>query len=152
MKVEITTAAFNPWQRLQEHETGLDSRRQCGAAATFVGTMRDFNDGDMVQALWLEHYPGMTEGYLQQISASARQRWGLLDSLIIHRVGAMQPGDTIVLVAAWAAHRAEAFAACRYLIEELKARAPFWKRETRPGGERWVEHNTPADPACDHSS
>jgi len=97
-----------------------------------------------VQMLFLEHYPQMTEHYLRKISAQAMQQWQIMDTLIVHRVGAMSPNDTIVLVAAWAAHRGAAFDACRYLIEELKHRAPFWKRETLPTGARWVEHNTPA--------
>ncbi|OAD22628.1 molybdopterin synthase, large subunit [Candidatus Thiomargarita nelsonii] len=97
--------------------------------------------GETVQSMFLEHYPGMTEKYLHSISETALQRWSLLDALIIHRVGEMQPGDTIVLVAAWAGHRAPAFEACRFLIEQLKSRAPFWKRESLDEGIRWVEKN-----------
>jgi molybdopterin synthase catalytic subunit len=103
--------------------------------------MRDFNQGQPVAAMTLEHYPGMTEGYLEKISAEARQRWPLLDTLVIHRVGPLTPAEPIVLVAAWSAHRADAFAACRYLIDELKTRAPFWKLEQLPDRERWVENN-----------
>ncbi len=142
--IEITNEAFNPWTALQAAEQRLQAQRgDCGALVSFVGTMRDFNEGEKVQTLWLEHYPAMTERYLHRISAQAQAQWELLDTLIIHRVGAMQPSDTIVLTAAWAAHRAPAFAACSYLIETLKHQAPFWKRETLATGSRWVTHNTP---------
>ncbi|MCP4701676.1 MAG: molybdenum cofactor biosynthesis protein MoaE [Gammaproteobacteria bacterium] len=143
MKVEIISEAFNPWAVLQTHEQELLARRnKCGAAAVFVGAMRDYNEGDTVQAMFLEHYPGMTDKYLRKISEEASERWELLDTLIVHRVGDMLPGDNIVLVAAWAGHRAPAFDACRFLIEELKSRAPFWKREILEEGTRWVEKNT----------
>lgn len=144
MKVELSAAPFNPWTYLQNHEKNL-SIGQYGAVVNFIGTMRDFNEGDEVSAMFLEHYPGMTEKYLRQLSETAMQRWQIQDTLIIHRVGQILPGDTLVLTAAWAAHRAAAFAACRYLIEELKSNAPFWKQETlRSGEKRWVTHNTPA--------
>jgi len=143
MKVEIIAQEFNPWHCLQIYEEILKNQQgQYGAIATFIGTMRDYNEGDNVQSMFLEHYPGMTESYLRKISIEAQQRWDLLETLIIHRVGEIQPGETIVLVAAWAGHRAPAFMACRYLIEELKHRAPFWKRETLDNGVRWVEKNT----------
>lgn len=144
MRVIVTETAFQPWQVLQEYERELlQYHRKIGAVSTFVGTMRDNNEGDAVKSLFLEHYPQMTEHYLNKISQHALQHWDIMDTLIVHRVGEMFPNDTIVLVAAWAAHRGAAFDACRYLIEELKHRAPFWKRETLPNGERWVEHNTP---------
>ncbi len=92
----------------------------------------------------LEHYPGMTDRHLEKISQEAAERWDIIDTLIIHRVGLMMPNDPIVLVAAWSAHRGESFQAARYLIEELKSRAPFWKKEQLEAGERWVEHNTVA--------
>ncbi|KHD07406.1 molybdopterin converting factor [Candidatus Thiomargarita nelsonii] len=136
MKVEVTPNEFNPWTSLQVYEDSLVAGK-CGAVATFVGTMRD--EGETVQGMFLEHYPGMTENYLLSISDTALQRWDILDTLIIHRVGNMLPGDTIVLVAAWAAHRAPAFEACRFLIEELKSKAPFWKRESLDEGERWLK-------------
>jgi molybdopterin synthase catalytic subunit len=141
--VAIRPEAFDPWRELAAHQAGLAPGRY-GAAAVFVGTMRDFNVGDGVRGLTLEHYPGMTEQYLEGISAEARRRWELLDCLILHRIGDLAPNDPIVLVAAWSAHRAAAFEACRWLMEELKSRAPFWKKETlADGSERWVEHNTP---------
>jgi molybdopterin synthase catalytic subunit len=139
MRVEVTLNEFNPWASLQAYEETLVAQHgKCGAVATFVGTMRDYNEGDSVQAMFLEHYPGMTEKYLRTICETALQQWDILDTLIIHRVGKMQPGDTIVLVAAWAGHRAPAFEACRFLIEELKSGAPFWKRESLVSGVRWV--------------
>jgi molybdopterin synthase catalytic subunit len=105
--------------------------------------MRDVNEGDRVRSMTLEHYSGMTEAYLEKISQEAAQRWPILDSLVVHRVGDLAPSDPIVLVAVWSAHRAAAFDACRFLIEELKSQAPFWKKETlKSGTARWVEKNT----------
>jgi len=141
MKVEVISKAFEPWESLQAYEKTLTMAGKWGAVTTFVGTMRDYNEGDTVQAMFLEHYPGMTEKYLQNISETALQRWDILDTLIIHRVGAIQPADTIVLVATWAGHRAPAFEASRFLIEELKSHAPFWKHETLNEGTRWVTKN-----------
>lgn len=139
MRIEIVSAAFNPWEQLQAYEQTLTiPRNKWGAVANFVGTMRDYNVGDTVKSMLLEYYPGMTEKYLQTISEQALTRWDILDTLIIHRVGQVQPGDTLVLVAAWAGHRAPALDACRFLIEELKLRAPFWKKESLEQGSRWV--------------
>ena len=105
--------------------------------------MRDFNEGDGVTGMTLEHYPGMTERHLEQIAEEASQKWGLLDTLIYHRVGKLAPNDPIVLVAVWSSHRKEAFEACRWLMEELKSKAPFWKKELlEGGGSRWIEKNT----------
>ena len=114
-----------------------------GAVTSFTGLVRDFGDSADVVALELEHYPGMTERQLERIVATAFQDWPLLDALVLHRVGFLQPNDPIVLVAVWATHRAEAFAACRFIMEELKSTAPFWKREETAAGSRWVAHNTP---------
>lgn len=110
-----------------------------GAAVSFVGTVRDMNDGARVVAMELEHYPGMTEKALQDIVARAKARWEIVDALVIHRVGALLPRDQIVLVAVVAAHRGEAFAACEYIIDYLKTDAPFWKKEQTPEGARWVD-------------
>ena len=132
--------AFDPCQELAHIESGLGKGAH-GACASFVGTMRDFNVGDHVHSMSLEHYPEMTQQFLDKICAEAVSRWDLIDCLIVHRYGDIRPGEPIVLTAAWSAHRAEAFDACRYLIEELKARAPFWKKETTDTGERWV-HDT----------
>ncbi|MFK5969901.1 MAG: molybdenum cofactor biosynthesis protein MoaE [Candidatus Marithrix sp.] len=139
MLIKIIPNEFNPWKYLQEHELQAG---KFGAAATFIGTMRDYNVGDTVKSMFLEHYPNMTEKYLQQISHIALQRWDILDTLIVHRVGEILPGDNIVLVAVWAGHRVPAFEACRFLMEELKAKAPFWKRETLVDDKiRWVDAN-----------
>ena len=145
MKVELRATPFDPLLELECYQTGLDERLsgRYGATAIFIGTMRDFNDGDTVQEMTLEHYPGMTERHLQRIVESAAREWSLLDALLIHRIGALQPNDPIVLVAVWSAQRAEAFAACRFIMEELKSKAPFWKRERTAAGSRWVAHNTP---------
>ncbi len=143
MKVAILPDPFDPWATLADYQRGGEFSARYGATAVFVGTMRDFNEGDSVRAMTLEHYPGMTERYLEKISRQARERWSLVDSLIVHRVGELLPNDPIVLVAVWSAHRAAAFDASRYLMEELKSRAPFWKKETLKEGSRWIEHNTP---------
>jgi molybdopterin synthase catalytic subunit len=147
MEIKITPNEFNPWSSLQAYEKNLIAQYgKSGAVTTFIGTMRDYNDGNSVESMFLEHYSGMTENYLQKISETALQRWDILDTFIIHRIGEIQPGETIVLVAVWAGHRAPAFEACRFLIEELKFKAPFWKRETLSNndGVRWVEENTKA--------
>jgi molybdopterin synthase catalytic subunit len=144
MSVELRGQAFDPWQEIQLFQTAHPQLAgQFGATSVFVGTLRDFNDGHDVQGMVLEHYPAMTQKHLQDIAHEASQRWDLLDTLIIHRYGEIQSHDPIVLIAVWSAHRADSFPACRYLIEELKSRAPFWKQETVAGGKRWVEHNTP---------
>ena len=144
MQVELRETAFEPLAELahyQAHREGGAGR--CGATVIFIGTMRDYNDAVSVRGMTLEHYPGMTEWHLQRITEQAAQEWRLLDGLVIHRVGALRPDDPIVLIAIWTAHRAEAFAACRFILEQLKAYAPFWKREDTATGPRWVEHNTP---------
>jgi molybdopterin synthase catalytic subunit len=143
VKVEIRETGFEPYAELARYQAELNIDGQYGACATFIGSMRDFNEGDSVQSMVLEYYPGMTEKYLEKISTEAIECWDLLDSLIIHRVGEMNPADPIVLVAVWSAHRAAAFDACRHLMEDLKSKAPFWKKETLTDGERWVEKNTP---------
>lgn len=111
-----------------------------GAVVSFVGTVRDVNDGDGVLSMELEHYPGMTESALEEIESHARQRWDILDSIVIHRVGVLKPTDQIVLVAVASRHRDEAFRACEYMIDALKTQAPFWKKEqTAKGDVRWVQ-------------
>jgi molybdopterin synthase catalytic subunit len=143
MAVELRAAPFEPFDELSRFQASLGNRRRsAGALASFVGTMRDFNEGDPVAGMVLEHYPGMTERQLAAILDAARARWEFIDALIIHRVGELLPGDPIVLVGVWSMHRAAAFDACRYLMEELKSRAPFWKKESIEGGERWVSGNT----------
>lgn len=110
-----------------------------GAVVSFVGYVRDFNDGQAVAGMLLEHYPGMTEKALAKIEAEARERWPLLTVEIIHRVGALEPGEPIVFVGTSSAHRQAAFDACAFIMDYLKTRAPFWKKEQTPEGERWVE-------------
>ena len=145
MTIRVQKEKFDPWRELAAYQEAhtLDWAGRYGATAVFIGSLRDFNQGRVVTGMTLEHYPGMTEGYLEKISAEACTRWELLDTLVIHRYGPLSHGDPIVLVAVWSAHRDAAFAACRYLIDELKTRAPFWKQETTPAGVRWVEENEP---------
>jgi len=142
LSIRIAETPFDPWQELPHHQRQSALDNQFGATATFVGTMRDFNDDADVSGMLLEHYPEMTQRYLENLEQQAKQRWGLLDSLIIHRIGQINPADPIVLIACWSAHRRAALDACNWIIEELKHHAPFWKKETRQDGERWVEKNT----------
>ncbi|MBI0328231.1 molybdopterin synthase catalytic subunit MoaE [Burkholderia plantarii] len=118
-----------------------------GAVACFVGTVRDLNEGDTVAALELEHYPGMTEKALEAIAADAIARWPGIDVAIVHRVGRLLPLDQIVFVATVSAHRGEAFASCEFVMDYLKTQAPFWKKETTPAGERWVDARSSDDAA-----
>jgi len=118
-----------------------------GAVVSFVGTVRDMNDGARVAEMELEHYPGMTEQALEQIVAQARARWPLYGALVVHRVGPLQPMEQIVLVACSSAHRGEAFAACEFIIDYLKTDAPFWKKEQTPDGARWVDARVTDDAA-----
>ncbi|MDX1434312.1 MAG: molybdopterin synthase catalytic subunit MoaE [Gammaproteobacteria bacterium] len=110
-----------------------------GAVAAFIGLVRDVNEGDSVRRMTLEHYPGMTEKALADIVADAEGRWELVDVAVVHRVGTLEPGEQIVLVAVASAHRGDAFAACEFIMDFLKTRAPFWKKEDGPAGERWVD-------------
>jgi len=146
--VTILDTAFNPWQVMQQYQEEMQRDGEYGACANFIGTMRDMNEGDQVSTMELEHYPGMTEKHLEKIIDSAAQQWHLLDSLVVHRVGKLFPNDPIVLVAVWSAHRKDAFEACRFIMEDLKSKAPFWKKEALIGENdqaqknRWVEKNT----------
>lgn len=110
-----------------------------GAVVTFLGTVRDLNDGSQVKEMTLEHYPNMTEKALEEIVAQAKSRWDIYQALVIHRVGPLLPEDQIVLVAVTSAHRGEAFAACEFIMDYLKTAAPFWKKEKTPDGGRWVD-------------
>ena len=134
--IRVQTEDFDPGAELDQ----LRARHagQAGAIASFIGLVRDLNDGDAIEQMTLEHYPGMTEKALAGIEQDARARWELTDALIIHRIGALMPGDRIVFVAAASAHRKEAFRACEFMIDTLKTRAPFRKKEATPGGSRWV--------------
>jgi molybdopterin synthase catalytic subunit len=118
-----------------------------GAVVSFIGTVRDMNEGASVAELELEHYPEMTERSLQDIVEQARARWPLYGALVVHRVGPMQPMEQIVLVAVSSAHRGEAFAACEFIMDYLKTEAPFWKKEQTPEGARWVDARTSDDKA-----
>ena len=118
-----------------------------GAIVTFVGVVRDLNDGADVAEMELEHYPGMTERAIGAIIEQARGRWPTFGALVVHRVGPLKPLDQIVLVAATAAHRGEAFAACEFIIDYLKTEAPFWKKEQTPQGARWVDARVSDDAA-----
>jgi molybdopterin synthase catalytic subunit len=143
--IRIDNTVFDPWVEVsQHHSKRLQHKHDCGATSVFVGTMRDFNQNSPVKAMFLEHYPGMTENQLEQIVQQAEQRWAILDTLVIHRIGDISPADTIVLVAIWASHRGDAFDASRYIMEQLKSNAPFWKKETLDTSKngRWVTGNT----------
>lgn len=146
--VTITETPFDPWQTISQYQEQMQRDGEFGACATFVGTMRDMNEGDEVNGMLLEHYPGMTEKHLESIVANAEEKWGLLDTLVVHRVGELFPNDPIVLVAVWSAHRKDSFEACRFIMEDLKSKAPFWKKESlseaeqQAGKNRWVENNT----------
>lgn len=144
MSIELREQVIDPWAEVQAYQAKRpELAGQFGATVLFVGSMRDFNQGDQVQAMTLEHYPGMTEKQLQAIVDQAHAQWALLDSLVLHRVGEVQPQDVLVLVATWAVHRGDAYDGNRYIMEQLKSRAPFWKRETLGSGQqRWVEHNS----------
>jgi molybdopterin synthase catalytic subunit len=120
-----------------------------GAVASFVGVVRDVNDGDAIAKLTLEHYPGMTEKALEAIVAEARSRWNIIDVTVVHRVGELKPLEQIVLVVVVGAHRGDAFAACEFIMDYLKTRAPFWKKEQTPQGARWVEARSSDDEAAE---
>lgn len=136
MPVRVQTDDFDTGREIAALR-GTDPR--VGAVASFIGTVRDVNDGSPVTAMTLEHYPGMTEKALAAIVDEARGRFSIVDALVIHRVGPMRPTDQIVLVAVTSAHRGDAFDACRFIMDILKTRAPFWKKEDTPGGARWVD-------------
>ena len=140
MKVRLTDRAFDPWREIAQHQSGQPALAgKYGATAVFVGTLRDFNQGDAVRAMTLEHYAPMTQKHLERVAGEAQGRWPVEDVLLVHRHGELLPNDPIVCVAVWAARREAAFAACRYIIDELKTRAPFWKQELTGTGKRWVE-------------
>ena len=133
----------------RELESLTRDRVDVGAVASFVGLVRDANDGHAISGMTLEHYPGMTEKALEDICREAHTRWKLIDTLVIHRVGPLKPGDRIVLVGVAGAHRGDAFAACEFIMDYLKTRAPFWKREDTPQGTRWVEARASDDGAAE---
>jgi len=144
MTVRVQTEDFDAGFEISQLRK---ARKDTGAVVSFIGLVRDLNDGDEVSGLTLEHYPGMTEKSLAAIIAQAKTRWRIMDALIIHRVGTLQPGDQIVLVLVSSAHRGDAFAACEFMMDYLKTEAPFWKKEATPEGEHWVEAKETDDEA-----
>ncbi|MCE1239662.1 MAG: molybdopterin synthase catalytic subunit MoaE [Azonexaceae bacterium] len=145
MSVRVQTADFDVGAEL----TALRANDpRIGALASFVGLVRDINDGASVSGMMLEHYPGMTEKALEAIVADAQGRWDIFDALVIHRVGPLAPCDQIVLVAVSSAHRGEAFAACEFIMDYLKTKAPFWKKEATADGGRWVDARESDDSAA----
>ena len=145
MPVRVQTGDFDIGEEIARLRVG---DRGVGAIASFIGTVRDVNDATTITGLTLEHYPGMTEAALDEIVAEAGQRFDIRDALVVHRVGALVPGDQIVLVVVTGAHRGAAFDACEFVMDWLKTRAPFWKKERLPDGERWVEARASDDEAA----
>ncbi len=132
--IRLQTEPFEPGAELSRFSAG---RTESGAVASFVGIAR--GEGGQATALELEAYPGFTEAEIGRVVETATERWSLHDALVIHRYGSIAPGEPIVMVATASAHRREAFEACDFLMDYLKSRAPFWKKEHGPGGARWVE-------------
>ncbi len=139
MAIRVQVEAFDPGAETRAlHAANLG----VGAVVCFVGYVRDFNEGREVGGLFLEHYPGMTEKALGKIAEEAGQRWPLLNVQIVHRIGRLEPGEPIVFVGTSSAHRQAAFEACAFVMDYLKTRAPFWKKEDSHDGPRWVEGRT----------
>ena len=136
MSVKVQTTDFDVGAEIAAMRL---SSANIGALVSFVGQVRDFNDGDNVASMFLEHYPGMTEKVLSEIIAQAKAGWSIADATIIHRVGELKPQDQIVLVLVASSHRQDAFAACEFMMDQLKTNAPFWKKEQTQNGLRWVE-------------
>lgn len=145
MPVRVQEADFDVGAELAALRAG---RHDIGAVAAFVGLVRDVSGDSTVEEMVLEHYPAMTQKALEAIVEQARRRWDIFDALVIHRVGRLLPSDQIVLVAVTGAHRGEAFAACEFIMDYLKTRAPFWKKEQTPAGSRWVEARASDDAAA----
>ncbi|MBC9071787.1 molybdopterin synthase catalytic subunit MoaE [Thauera sp. CAU 1555] len=145
MSVSVQEADFDVGAEIAALSAG---RPEVGAVASFVGLVRDSGYGKAVQAMTLEHYPGMTEASLAEIVAQAGQRWRLLGVRVIHRYGRLLPCDRIVFVGVASAHRGDAFAACEFIMDYLKTRAPFWKREETPEGAHWVDARESDDEAA----
>ena len=143
-RVSIQAADFN----LADEVAALRANdKRVGAVCTFVGTVRDRNDGKSVSTLELEHYPGMTEKAIEAMMDDAYTRFNIYAARVIHRIGLLQPLDQIVLVAVTSAHRGESFQACEFLMDYLKTQAPFWKKEQTPDGARWVDARVADDAA-----
>ena len=146
MKVRIQTADFDVGAEIGKLRR---DNPKIGAVASFVGVVRDVNDGDPVTEMTLEHYPGMTERSIEEIIARASGRWRVMDALVVHRVGTLKPTDQIVLVVVTSGHRGDAFAACEFIMDYLKTQAPFWKKEATAKGERWVDARVSDDVAAE---
>ena len=146
MTVRIQTADFDVSAEIAKLRRG---NPKIGAVASFVGVVRDVNDGEPIAAMTLEHYPGMTEHLIEEIINQARGRWQVMDALVVHRVGTLRPADQIVLVVVTSGHRGDAFAACEFIMDYLKTRAPFWKKEQTGQGTRWVEARESDDIAAE---
>jgi len=144
VEIKILQTPFDPWQEIQQfQQSSPEMAGKYGASSIFVGTMRDFNEGDDVKGMTLEHYPGMTEKQLSKIITEAMHKWQILDVLVVHRVGDVFPEDPIVLVSVWSSHRGDAFDVSRYIMEALKSKVPFWKKEIlQSEAVRWVDKNT----------
>lgn len=145
MPVRVQTDDFEIAQEMAAMRAG---NPRIGAIASFIGLVRDLNEGDRVAEMTLEHYPGMTERALERIVDEAKARWDIVDVLVVHRVGTLRPLDQIVLVIVTGAHRGEAFSACEFVMDYLKTQAPFWKKEQTATGGRWVDARDSDDAAA----
>lgn len=146
MAVRIQTEDFDTGAEIAAMRKGNPA---IGAVASFIGVVRDVNEGDSVSEMTLEHYPGMTERSIEEIIGQARGRWNVIDALVVHRVGVLKPTDQIVLVIVASGHRGDAFAACEFIMDYLKTRAPFWKKERTGEGTRWVDARVTDDLAAE---
>lgn len=146
MTVRIQAADFDLTTEVAALRGG---NAKIGAVASFIGVVRDINAGDPVAEMTLEHYPGMTEKSIEEILGQARARWSVIDARVVHRVGLLKPTDQIVLVIVASAHRGDAFAACEFIMDYLKTRAPFWKKERTAEGSRWVDARATDDLAAE---
>ncbi len=143
-RVAIQTEDFDLSAELQALRAGNPA---VGAVCSFIGTVRDRNEGDAVASMELEHYPGMTEKSIEAMIDAAHQRFDILGARVVHRVGLLQPLDQIMMVAVVSAHRGQSFQACEFLMDYLKTQAPFWKKEQTPEGARWVDARVADDAA-----
>ncbi len=144
MKIVISHTPFNAYQLLDQYQANeLKNPEKSGANAIFIGTMRDFNENHTIRSMFLEHYPEMTQIFLEKLVQENTKIHQLNDVLVVHRVGEILPNQHIVLVSVWSAHRKQAFTACRSIMEQLKSKAPFWKKESLADGrQKWVSKNT----------
>ena len=146
MRIRVQLEDFDAGREMAAVRAG---NPKVGGVASFIGVVRDVNDGEGVATMTLEHYPGMTEKALKGIVEEAQGRWEVIDCTVIHRYGKLAPTDQIVLVVVASSHRGDAFAACQFIMDYLKTQAPFWKKEETPQGARWVEAKDADDKAVD---